>query len=515
MKFSRATNMREHVVKNHAKTKPFKCATCSKGFTEMGHLRLHERAVHQGQRPHACELCSRGFSTGTNLRTHVRVVHPIVKPAPGQESVQEAEAAAEAARVAADARKKPRAHTQIREQGDHISSGLPLPPREASRCAEALCSGKKDIADDEGNLRRIGNYLCLTCGGAYGSLGTVRTHSKRDHGIVIPLPGTEASRSKATKRSRPAKAKQTLAATTAPSSTAAEAASASFSEQDAAAAAVRAAVIPLHAGAYAAQRPRLELDALSWSDPTVPLPHPSTMSTRSANAAPHSNGLTVHAVPTSMAGFADIQSHHAALSLPMFQLTHSQMMQAQLHPTHQPGHFRMQPSLTVSTAAGSYPLLHPPSGTPPASAAVAHSHAAGTSAQLQHPGYGPASINTESGLREAIAAAIVPQPTLGSGATGVVDTALFSYILQTPAGTDGVAHHHQFAPHAAAIPTATATAAPAAAAASEDGFLAQQVPGHHAGVPSSRSPALGGDLVLPSPVGSADDGLHMFNDELE
>lgn len=201
--FMRATTMREHVAARHASVKPFRCETCGRGFTEKGHLSLHERSVHNNERPHACELCGRSFSTGSNKRTHFRVVHPIVLPAPGQEALYHAERKDEERRLKADSKGKLGRTKQARNQGDHRSAGLPMPPADACECARALVEGRDSVLDSDGNQRRIGNFLCVTCGGAFGSLGTVRTHSKRDHGIEIPV-ASAATSSKQRKRSRSA-----------------------------------------------------------------------------------------------------------------------------------------------------------------------------------------------------------------------------------------------------------------------------------------------------------------------
>jgi hypothetical protein len=185
--FVRASSMRQHVAIAHEGTKAFVCDKCGKRFTEMGHMRLHVKTVHGNSKPHACHLCNRDFSTGSNLRMHIRVVHPIIEAAEGFESVQAAEMQHERLRTEGSKSKLGRPK-QRRSAGDHLSVQLPLPTGDLSLAAAAVVAHEDWVIDEDGNRRKRGAFICNVCGGAYGSLGTLRSHSRNDHNVEIPMP---------------------------------------------------------------------------------------------------------------------------------------------------------------------------------------------------------------------------------------------------------------------------------------------------------------------------------------
>lgn len=59
-------------MKIHTGEKDYNCRHCSKGFTQRGNLKTHERSVHTKEKPYACEICGKSFSQKGNMMTHLR-----------------------------------------------------------------------------------------------------------------------------------------------------------------------------------------------------------------------------------------------------------------------------------------------------------------------------------------------------------------------------------------------------------------------------------------------------------
>jgi len=70
----------------HSRNRPFKCATCGKGFSQKSHVRTHQ-TVHTGVKAFTCSICDKKFSQLGHLNGHVerhkRLGHPTVHAAMG------------------------------------------------------------------------------------------------------------------------------------------------------------------------------------------------------------------------------------------------------------------------------------------------------------------------------------------------------------------------------------------------------------------------------------------------
>nr|CAD7402483.1 unnamed protein product [Timema cristinae] len=76
--YSTATQVQDHVRRDHNKERPHMCKTCNKTFYKKCDLKIHER-THTQERPYICETCGKRFYHVSHMIRHERV-HTGLKP---------------------------------------------------------------------------------------------------------------------------------------------------------------------------------------------------------------------------------------------------------------------------------------------------------------------------------------------------------------------------------------------------------------------------------------------------
>ena len=69
-------HVRSHILSQHEKEKPFKCATCSANFTLKHNLNQHIKRVHEKINKNQCTICDLSFDKRDDLKLHMKQDHP-------------------------------------------------------------------------------------------------------------------------------------------------------------------------------------------------------------------------------------------------------------------------------------------------------------------------------------------------------------------------------------------------------------------------------------------------------
>ena len=59
----------------HEGCKNFKCESCGKLFTQVGHLITHIKTIHEGKKDYKCDNCGKLFAEARDLRRHITTAH--------------------------------------------------------------------------------------------------------------------------------------------------------------------------------------------------------------------------------------------------------------------------------------------------------------------------------------------------------------------------------------------------------------------------------------------------------
>ena len=73
--FSRAAELKRHVIAVHEQLKQFVCEICEAEFTCRKYLRNHKKFVHENVESHKCDLCNKSYSRKSELVKHKMSFH--------------------------------------------------------------------------------------------------------------------------------------------------------------------------------------------------------------------------------------------------------------------------------------------------------------------------------------------------------------------------------------------------------------------------------------------------------
>src|SRR5687768_980430 len=73
--FSRATNLKNHVIAKHSRMPRWRCDKCEHSADTRHRLQRHVDAVHHQLKPHPCKICGKKFKRNSQLTVHMRSRH--------------------------------------------------------------------------------------------------------------------------------------------------------------------------------------------------------------------------------------------------------------------------------------------------------------------------------------------------------------------------------------------------------------------------------------------------------
>ena len=78
MSFSRASDLKRHMLTHSGEQKPHNCEMCNKAFSHKGDLKKHQ-LTHSSEKSHTCDLCNKAFTLAVCWSVRPFFSHSVVE----------------------------------------------------------------------------------------------------------------------------------------------------------------------------------------------------------------------------------------------------------------------------------------------------------------------------------------------------------------------------------------------------------------------------------------------------
>ena len=184
--FGLLSNMKKHIYCLHEDHPDSKCEVCGRTFYNKKMLQQHILTVHEGRRDHVCESCGKAYANKSRLKEHFTAVHE------GQ--FYQCESCGKSYEVMKSLKdhikKVHQSSFECKKCGETFPTRLDLKNHKYARHMECESCGKKfEGPNAQATLRvhingvHLGkrNYICHTCGKAFGSKNDMTRHVDSVH----------------------------------------------------------------------------------------------------------------------------------------------------------------------------------------------------------------------------------------------------------------------------------------------------------------------------------------------
>lgn len=168
------TNLRNHMLVVHEKSRPFICDVDGKKFAKLHGLRRHIEAVHLNITPYACLLCEKKFKEASALRKHQEHVHTKV-------------------RVFRGFAKYPKSQQEISDWGEDEEIETNVIRYKCLSCSSSF-SSELSVLQHRNKFHSTG-LVCDMCSHCFDSKRKISRHIKLVH-LKTPVPGVSITQKK-------------------------------------------------------------------------------------------------------------------------------------------------------------------------------------------------------------------------------------------------------------------------------------------------------------------------------